>query len=300
MAKVRNLEQQVGTVDIRTFMGTYYGISHKDIGRMTHETASVFFPDLRRTSFTYIEKNPELVGCGDVVLVRDTNNNVAPYITPEVKLFVEEQQFDTGILIEHIITSLKITSELSESAVILIEGQDSLDGLIGKDKSSRCTSDLPSTLIEVTNESDIDGVVVNIDGAVNKLRLRQHTLEELSSKTDSIAIILEDDQSITLVVNGISQHDYDFIMLRADLYSCLDSIEVEIEEPSALLEGPSRYTLSEMSDYELTVLMKSYKVNKQFDYYHVVRRELVKRTKKKKQSKRNKVKQMRKKYREEE
>lgn len=298
--KIKNLRRQVGTIDIQKFMENYYGISHKDIGRMTHESAGVFFPNLRRTSFTYAEKNSELVGRGNIVLVRDTNNNVAPYVVPEVELFVDEPQFDIGILIEHIITSLKITSELSESVVILIEGQDSLDELIVKDKLSKSTCDLPNTLIEIIGENDIDGVVISTEGTFSKLRLKQHILEELSLQTDSIAIILEDDQSITLVVDGISQHDYDFIMLRTVLYSGLGSVEVEIKEPEQLSEGPSRYVLHELSDYELTVLMKTYKVNRKFDYYHVVRRELIKRNKGKKQAKRNKVKQMRKKYREEE
>ena len=297
MAKFKSLEQQVGTIDIKNFMKKYYGVSHKDIANMTHDVVSTFFPELRRTSITYAEKNPELVSRGNIVLVRDSNNNIAPYIAPEVKLFVEEPQFDISVLIEQIIASLKITSELSESAIILIECQDSLDGLIGKDALKKRTSDLPNVLIEITNDSNIDGVVVSTEGTINKLSLNQYSLEELSVETDSIAIILESDQSITLVVDGVSQYDYDFIMLRTELYSYLDSADSEImQKETQSLESPAKYSLHEMSDYELTVLMKAYKVNKQFDYYHIVRRELIKRTKSKKQSKRNKVKQKRKQY----
>lgn len=297
MTRFKSLEQQVGTIDIKSFMKKYYGISHEDIARMSHDVVSTFFPELRRTSFTYAEKNPELVSRGNIVLVRDSNNNVAPYIAPEVKLFVEESQFDISVLIEQIIASLKITSELSESTIILIECQDSLDELVSKDSLKKRTYDLPSMLIETTGDREIDGIVVSTEGSINKLCLNQCSLEEISTETDSIAIVLEPDQSITLIVDGVSQYDYDFIMLRTELYSYLDSSDNEIakKEPQSL-EGPAKYSLHEMSDYELTVLMKAYKVNKQFDYYHIVRRELIKRTKSKKQSKRNKVKQKRKKY----
>ena len=297
MTRIKSLEKQVGTIDIQNFMKKYYGISHQNISRMTHDVVSAFFPELRRTSFIYAEKNPELVSRGGIVLVRDANNNVAPYMAPEVTLFIEEPKFDIGILIEQIIASLKVTSELSESTIILIECQDSLDDLVCKHKLSHQDIDLPSTLIETTQEAEVDGIIVSVEGDVNKLKLGHQSLEELSMQTDSIAIVLEDDQSITFVVDGISQHDYDFIKLRSNLYSCLDMNTDAFEETKKeTLEGPNRYELHEMSDYELTVLMKAYKVNKQFDYYHVVRRELIKRTKFKKQSKRNKARQKRKKY----
>ena len=301
MVKIKNLKQHIGTIDIRSFMKIYYGISHRDINQMTHETASLFFPNLCRTSFSYIEKNPELLGCGKIVLVRDSNENIAPYVVPEVELFVEETQFGIEMLIENIIASLKITSDLSESAVILIEGQDSLDDLVHKDKSTKSAQDLPSTLIEINDDDRFDGVIVTFEGSVKKLSLKQDSLEELSKKTDTVAVVLEDDQSITLIVDGVSQHDFDFIMLRTNLYAYLDSYEPEeIKREYKLLPAPSYHDFYKMSDYELTVLMKKYKFNHQFDYYHLVRRELVKRTKKSKETKRSIVKQKRKKYREEE
>lgn len=276
--KLKKLEQQIGSIDIRKFMHQYYGVVHKDIGKMTHDVVIDFFPHLRRTSFSHIDKNPELLRYGKIVLVKDTNNNLAPYITPNTAHLSENPQFDIGVLIEYIISSLKITAQLSESTVIVIEGEKSLDELVDKDEVTMNAKNLPQTLVEITSENDVDGVVVNIDGDVQKIRLKHNSLEDLSAKTDSIAIVLEEDQSISFISNGVTQTDFDFIMLRAGLYITLelsqeDEDEVEIE----LFDIPSREVLASMSNYQLVSLMHSYKRTEQKPCYYAVRREIKRR-----------------------
>lgn len=289
--KLKKLEQQIGSIDIRKFMHQYYGVVHKDIGKMTHEVVSDFFPHLRRTSFAHVSKNPELLRYGKIVLVKDKNNNLAPYITPNTSHLSENPQFDIGILIEHIISSLKVTAELSESTIIVIEGEKSLDGLIDKENQLGSSKNLPQTLIEITNETDIDGVVVTTTGDVQKIRLKDDSLEELSSKTDSVAIVLEEDQSISFISNGITQTDYDFIMLRAGLYITLallidEDEEVEIE----LYDVPNKEELQTMSNYQLVSLMRSYKFGQQNSIYYAIRRELKRRKLSEKNKEKNKQK----------
>ena len=50
-------------------------------------------------------------------------------------------------------------------------------------------------------------------------------------------------------------------------------------ENSKTVDTPMSYELSEMSNYELDNLMKIYRASNQMAFYHIVRRELVKRTK---------------------
>ena len=50
-------------------------------------------------------------------------------------------------------------------------------------------------------------------------------------------------------------------------------------EVTVIVNSPSSYSLNEMSVYELTQLMKVYRDSNQMAYYHIVRRELVRRTK---------------------
>ena len=302
MASIKSLEKQVGSLSICEFLTKYCGVSGSGLNKMTHDTVSMFFPNLRRTSYEHVEKNPGEVCRGEIVLVRDSANHLAPYIVSDTKLFIEEAQFEIESLVEEIVKSLKVSSKMSESAVIVIEGQVCLDTFIERENATTVPSDLTKVLTEVAHDEENDGVVITPDGSVSKLALKKYSLEELSEKTGSIVIILEDDQSITFIEDGVPFDNLDMILLKANLYSHLDhmgcEVEVEIEEK---LLPPSSYDLDDMSNFELSQLMKSYKKAKQFDYYYVVKRALSRRSKNTKGKTRSKkVKQMRKRWREEE
>lgn len=302
MVSIKSLEKQVGSLSICEFLKHYCGVSGSGLNKMTHDTVSMFFPNLRRTSYEHVEKNPGMVCRGEIVLVRDSANHLAPYIVSDTKLFIEEAQFEIGSLVEEIIKSLKISSKMSESAVIVIEGQVCLDTFIERENVTTVPSDLTKVLTEVARDGENDGVVITTDGSVSKLALKKHSLEELSEKTDSVVIVLEDDQSITFIEDGVPFDNLDMILLKANLYSHLDNmgceVEVEIEEK---LLPPSSYDLDDMSNFELSRLMRAYKKAKQFDYYYVVKRTVSKRNKTTKgKQRRKKVKKMRKRCREEE
>ena len=303
MVKVKKLENQYGTMELSKFMKKYYGISHRDIRTMTHDIASKFFQGLERTSFTYVQKNPELLGQGKVILVKDANNNIAPYIVPEMIIDAEEQ-YDIASLIDDIIISLKVSSNMSERAIIIIEGHDSLANLINQENLSQKSDTLPELLIEINDCEDVDGVSVTTDGNVSKIKLLNYTLEEVSARTDSIAIILTEDKSIDFITDGVKQEDFDLIMLKTNLHTYLEYGTLDVHDEEKILLDPNSYNFKQMSNYQLSILMHNYKIHNNLEYYHVVRRELVGRTKgkknNKKREKRNKTKLLERIYREEE
>ena len=88
--KKKNSLRNVRNLDATSFLKRYYGISHEDIENMTHEAMKFLFPQLKRTSFEYVQKNPELVSTGKIILVEDVKHYQVPYFTPSVSTFDDE------------------------------------------------------------------------------------------------------------------------------------------------------------------------------------------------------------------
>ncbi len=72
-------------IDIWEFMENYYGIIYDDNYKLTHKEISYYFRNKRifvkRIGFKEV-KNAEILN-GDIILVRDEEGKVAPYVNPK-------------------------------------------------------------------------------------------------------------------------------------------------------------------------------------------------------------------------
>ena len=77
-------------IALSKFIARSYNIQGSDLKKMTHEMVKSLFPDLKRTSFEYLEKNPSLMAQGEIVLVEDARGKVIPYFAPEIDYTIED------------------------------------------------------------------------------------------------------------------------------------------------------------------------------------------------------------------
>ena len=78
-------------ISIVRFMSDYYGIS-LDAGYMySHKVLKKSFKELKRCSFKYADSNPELVGSGKIIYVKDSYGQILPYICPKRTLISNEE-----------------------------------------------------------------------------------------------------------------------------------------------------------------------------------------------------------------
>lgn len=73
-------------ISLARFLEIYCGITNENIKAiMTHKDAKILLPYLKSCSFDFLRKNMELYETGDIILVRDANNNLIPYLTPKFR-----------------------------------------------------------------------------------------------------------------------------------------------------------------------------------------------------------------------
>lgn len=70
-------------ISLEKFLKMYLGISNRNLSKLTHKDVKEIFPFLKRTSFDYANENLSEIGSGDIILVKDSKNNIVPYIKPE-------------------------------------------------------------------------------------------------------------------------------------------------------------------------------------------------------------------------
>lgn len=73
-----------GEMSLAKFLTRYEFITGSDLKNITHEDVKDLFPELKRCSFKYVEKNKQALYSGDVVLV-DDGHKVIPYVVPKDK-----------------------------------------------------------------------------------------------------------------------------------------------------------------------------------------------------------------------
>ncbi len=83
-------------ISIARFMSDYYGVSLDAGYRYSHKKLKKTFKQLKRCSFKYADSNPELVGCGKIIYVRDGYGEVFPYVCPN-KILVSDKECDFTI-----------------------------------------------------------------------------------------------------------------------------------------------------------------------------------------------------------
>ncbi len=83
-------------ISFKKFLISYYGVCYEEIcnKKMSHKDIKILIPDLRRISFDALIVDKKSLYTGDVVMVRDSYGNIAPYITPEVQTTFVQQVYD--------------------------------------------------------------------------------------------------------------------------------------------------------------------------------------------------------------
>lgn len=307
----KNSLNDMKSLDASSFLKRYYGISHEEIAGMTHDTIKSFFPQLRRTSFDCIQKNPELVSTGKIILVEDAKHYQVPYITPtDVSTLDPTLGCDTReIIIQRIVEFLETSVQKNLNALLVIEGDDSLEEYAFQPQilsdSILEESELLSYMQRAV-EKDA-GIIIKKDYSLEGYRMLSHgdnyystmvlpPLQRqsvgISKKTDAICVLYENG-ILGIVMNGVLEEISSKEELQKKLMTFfpVPKKKEKVKEEDTNISSPSAYTLGEMSVYELEKLMKVYKASNQIAYYHVIRRELIRRTRSSKEYRFAKAKQ---------
>lgn len=76
------------TISLAKFASRFLGISGKNLKYLTHEDIKHLFPNVKRSTFSYIQKNPGELECGNIALVED-GRQVIPYYVPKISFDYE-------------------------------------------------------------------------------------------------------------------------------------------------------------------------------------------------------------------
>ena len=290
----KNSLKNVKNLSVKSFLERYYGITNEGISSMTHRVASSFFPQLKRASFEYIQKNPELVSTGKIVLVEDVNHAQAPYFMPE------EEFLDISVGCGHREQVVLRIKELFQKmmdenleCLLIVEGEKDLEEDILFQPDLLVEDFLGSDCLKsfIDKASKKEGMILTGDYRLLEYQGLLHgdycyetmslpPLERqavgISRKTDAVGIFYEHG-ILGISMEGISQSLEDIGQLQKTLLDIFPSEIEEVPEISPVLEEPS-YSFKDMPTYELEKLMKVYRASGQMSYYHTVRREIVRRT----------------------
>lgn len=85
----------MNTISLSKYLSRYVGLKGENLKKLHHEDVKILFPYIKRASFKFIEKNPELINKNKVVIVNDGRSCIPYYI--ENKMF---DDFDELLLEE--------------------------------------------------------------------------------------------------------------------------------------------------------------------------------------------------------
>ena len=71
------------TITLPKFLSRTLGLEGKNLKRITHLDVKELFPNLKRSSFEYVNKYPEDLANGKIMMVSD-GKSVIPYYVPEI------------------------------------------------------------------------------------------------------------------------------------------------------------------------------------------------------------------------
>lgn len=282
------------SIDAISFLAQYYGIVNNDLklGNVTHQNLSSLFPFLKKVSFEWALKNQELIYTGKLVIVKDCNNNPAPYLVQDEyrnsnkSVVLDNREF---LICELVSAIEKIQSSSQNSLIILNNQEESINNyLIGNSiVDSNITSDtiysinnLGGILIDGINSiSTFDYVITNIKELSFACYSSNYSNSiKLSRVTDIIIITVTD--FIRITYNGVVSKEMTLLEVRNFLIKMFNPKEEVIEE-----EESFDIEYDDLRDYELEKLLKKYYKGKNYEEYFKVKKELRRRHRMKKKEK---------------
>ena len=76
------------TITLSKFLSRTVGLGGSDLKKITHLDAKILFPQLKRSTFEYVNNHPEAITRGKILMVSD-GKTVIPYYVPTI-----EKEFD--------------------------------------------------------------------------------------------------------------------------------------------------------------------------------------------------------------
>lgn len=72
------------TITLSKFLSRTLGLGGSDLKKISHLDAKILFPQLKRSTFEYVNKHPEEITCGKILMVSD-GRTVIPYYVPTLE-----------------------------------------------------------------------------------------------------------------------------------------------------------------------------------------------------------------------
>lgn len=281
----KNGRGKIYNVSIGCFLKKFCNINIEESSLINHSDMKELFPELKRTSYLNALQNLKLVYTGEIVLVVDNNGYTIPYFAPTEPLANKSTITKISYIINQVVYAVDILIQLSETGVLVIEGNDSIIKDIGEFKKvSNCVTATELANRLITNNYSDKGTLVNLNGNVydfdgfieddNKDLKRLYT--KISSISDLLVTIINPDQTITVIVDGKKYDKLDLQSLYAELF--VHFKEVKATNPQIQKININGLSYEFMNKYELIELMKYFKHKSMTTGYNVARKELIGRT----------------------
>ena len=272
-------------LSLEEFLEKYCGINNLGNKRLIHQNVKSLFPQIKRTSFEEVIKNPELVYTGKVVFVKDFNNVCIPYMTG-YDLGKQHYGMDNReILITELVSAIgKFVNNLNNSLIIL-ENNDSIsNNIIGG--TSQEIDIIDDEIFKINNNG---GILIKNPENIFTFQYLFHKLLnsqdicysrnsvyacELSKEHDIISINITNKGRIYITYNGKTIEELNLLDLRNFLlkfYYPKESQECD--------EYQEKLDLYDLEEYELEKLVKRFYKEKNEEMLYKCRRELGRRRK---------------------
>lgn len=266
-------------ITINEFLENYYGKNSFKGRKFIHENIKTLFPDIKRVDFEDIVKNPELVYTGQVVLVKDANNNCIPYVVEkQIDISLDDREY----LITELVSAISKFINNCDKSLIVLENSDNISSnIIGS--TNREINIIDEEIVKINNDG---GILINSSMDIYTFKyLVLKYLEslcysknysnalDLSKEKDFISINITTSGRVYMTMNGNSIELTNLLDIKNFL---LKSYYPKKEELNSNLSNVELYFLM---DYELERLLKKYKKEKNGEMYFKVKMELNKRYK---------------------
>ena len=110
-------ELKDSSISLIKFLYCYCGICDEVIirNKMSHKDVKIFLPFLKRLDYEEVLKNKDMLYKGNIISVKDSYGNVAPYLNPKIKI-VEENNLSS----ENFLTNKKFDNKLEDAVEKII------------------------------------------------------------------------------------------------------------------------------------------------------------------------------------
>jgi len=89
--KILNDLEKNNSISLKNFLISYCGIYNEDLlhNKITHKDIKVLLPDLKRVSYDYMLENKKELFTGNILIVKDSCGNYAPYLNPKLNEYID-------------------------------------------------------------------------------------------------------------------------------------------------------------------------------------------------------------------